>query len=150
MGRKPNTEGSTATIGFEAKFWLTADRLRNNMDAAEYKHIVLGLSFLTHNSDTWEWLRAKQLSISKTVGDYQAHAESRSGSFRQITVDSISQLPMVMPPIAIHETYQGAVGKFYARIKVNKQKARTLATVRNTLLPKLLRGELSVEKPENN
>ena len=34
---------STATIGFEAKLWLTADKLRNNMDAAEYKHVVLGL-----------------------------------------------------------------------------------------------------------
>jgi type I restriction enzyme M protein len=32
---------STATIGFEAKLWLTADKLRNNMDAAEYKHVVL-------------------------------------------------------------------------------------------------------------
>jgi len=29
---------STATIGFEAKRWLTADKLRNNMDAAECKH----------------------------------------------------------------------------------------------------------------
>ncbi len=36
---------STATIDFEAKLWLTADKLRNNMDAAEYKHVVLGLIF---------------------------------------------------------------------------------------------------------
>ena len=36
---------SSATIGFEAKLWLTADKLRNNMDAAEYKHVVLGLIF---------------------------------------------------------------------------------------------------------
>ena len=34
---------SSATIGFEAKLWLAADKLRNNMDAAEYKHVVLGL-----------------------------------------------------------------------------------------------------------
>jgi len=33
-------------LGFEAKLWLTADKLRNNMDSAEYKHIVLGLIFL--------------------------------------------------------------------------------------------------------
>jgi hypothetical protein len=31
---------STVTIGFEAKLWLTADKLRNNMDAAEYKHVA--------------------------------------------------------------------------------------------------------------
>jgi hypothetical protein len=44
MGRKPSTESnSTATFGFEAKLWLTADKPRNNMDAAEYKHAVLGL-----------------------------------------------------------------------------------------------------------
>ncbi len=38
----PN-ESSTATIGFEAKLWLTADKLRNTMDAAEYKHVVRAL-----------------------------------------------------------------------------------------------------------
>ncbi len=36
---RPKSNGSpnasTATIGFEAKLWLTADKLRNNMDAAE-------------------------------------------------------------------------------------------------------------------
>jgi type I restriction enzyme M protein len=38
------TAPSSATIGFEAKLWLAEDKLRNNMDAAEYKHVVLGLS----------------------------------------------------------------------------------------------------------
>jgi type I restriction-modification system DNA methylase subunit len=33
---------STAAIGFEAKLSLAADKLRNNVDAAEYKHVVLG------------------------------------------------------------------------------------------------------------
>jgi type I restriction enzyme M protein len=33
-----------ATLGFEAKLWQAADALRNNMDAAEYKHVVLGLA----------------------------------------------------------------------------------------------------------
>lgn len=33
---------TTANIGFEAKLWQAADALRNNMDAAEYKHVVLG------------------------------------------------------------------------------------------------------------
>jgi type I restriction enzyme M protein len=41
-----NADGSAANLGFEAKLWLTADKLRNNMDAAEYKHVVLGLVFL--------------------------------------------------------------------------------------------------------
>ena len=35
-----------ATLGFEEKLWQAADKMRNNMDAAEYKHVVLGLLFL--------------------------------------------------------------------------------------------------------
>jgi len=33
---------------FEKRLWLAADKLRKNMDAAEYKHIVLGLIFLKY------------------------------------------------------------------------------------------------------
>jgi len=67
MARKPTTDSSTATIGFEAKLWLAADKLRNNMDAAEYKHVVLGLIFLKYISDTFEEHRAKLLAGE---GDY--------------------------------------------------------------------------------
>ena len=64
---------SSATIGFEAKLWLAADKLRNNMDAAEYKHVVLGLIFLKYISDTFEEHRAKLLAGE---GDYAgANAE---------------------------------------------------------------------------
>jgi type I restriction enzyme M protein len=38
----------------EARLWQTADKLRNNMDAAEYKHVVLGLIFLKYISDSFE------------------------------------------------------------------------------------------------
>ena len=58
---------SSATIGFEAKLWLTADKLRNNMDAGEYKHVVLGLIFLKYISDTFAEQRAKLLAGQ---GDY--------------------------------------------------------------------------------
>ena len=53
---------STATIGFEAKLWLTADKLRNTMDAAEYKHVVLGLIFLKYIGDIFEEHSAKLLA----------------------------------------------------------------------------------------
>lgn len=46
---------STATIGFGAKLRLTADKLRNNMDAAEYKHVVLANgSMFSHQSGEGE------------------------------------------------------------------------------------------------
>ena len=40
-----------ANIGFEEKLWKSADKLRNNMDPAEYKHIILGLIFLKYISE---------------------------------------------------------------------------------------------------
>ena len=43
-----------ATLGFEEKLWQAADKMRNNMDAAEYKHVVLGLLFLKYISDAFE------------------------------------------------------------------------------------------------
>lgn len=42
-----------AAIGFEDQLWASADKLRNNMDASEYKHVVLGLIFLKYVSDTF-------------------------------------------------------------------------------------------------
>ena len=43
----------------EKTLWATADKLRNNMDAAEYKHIVLGLIFLKYISDSFDELYQK-------------------------------------------------------------------------------------------
>jgi len=48
-----------ANLGFEAKLWLAADKLRNNMDAAEYKHVVLGLMFLKYISDAFNEMHQK-------------------------------------------------------------------------------------------
>ncbi|PWH12850.1 MAG: N-6 DNA methylase [Anaerolineae bacterium] len=44
----------TGNLGFEAKLWQAADALRSNMDAAEYKHVVLGLIFLKYISDVFD------------------------------------------------------------------------------------------------
>src|SRR5215211_5135800 len=49
-----SSSNSAANIGFEQKLWLAADKLRSNMDAAEYKHVVLGLIFLKYISDSFE------------------------------------------------------------------------------------------------
>ncbi len=52
--RTAGTRETGANLGFEAKLWQAADALRNNMDAAEYKHVVLGLIFLKYISDAFE------------------------------------------------------------------------------------------------
>ena len=51
MKKQKTTNG--ANLGFEQKLWQAADKLRNNMDAAEYKHVVLGLIFLKYISDAF-------------------------------------------------------------------------------------------------
>ena len=48
-----------ANLGFERELWQAADALRSNMDAAEYKHVVLGLIFLKYISDAFEEQHAK-------------------------------------------------------------------------------------------
>ncbi len=44
---------NVVNLAFEEKLWKTADKLRSNMDAAEYKHVVLGLIFLKYISDVF-------------------------------------------------------------------------------------------------
>jgi type I restriction enzyme M protein len=57
----------SSILGFEAKLWAAADALRNNMDAAEYKHVVLGLIFLKYISDAFEAKHA-ELAAQKVQG----------------------------------------------------------------------------------
>jgi type I restriction enzyme M protein len=52
-------EDDGAILGFEAKLWQAADALRGSMDAAEYKHVVLGLIFLKYITDAFEELHAR-------------------------------------------------------------------------------------------
>lgn len=60
--KKTTTKNTAANIGFEAQLWKTADALRNNMDAAEYKHVVLGLLFLKYISDSFEEHHSKLIA----------------------------------------------------------------------------------------
>ena len=63
--RKPESgDGETAaaqgaTTGYEAELWSMADALRGSMDAAEYKHVVLGLIFLKYISDAFEEIHTR-------------------------------------------------------------------------------------------
>ncbi len=54
-----NNSTNGANLGFENELWKMADGLRSNMDAAEYKHVVLGLIFLKYISDAFEEQHAK-------------------------------------------------------------------------------------------
>jgi len=67
-----------ATLGFEAKLWATADALRGSMDAAEYKHVVLGLIFLKYISDAFEEHHARLLAERDQGADPEDPDEYRA------------------------------------------------------------------------
>lgn len=63
-------------LGFEAKLFLTADKLRGSMDASEYKHVALGLVFLKYISDAFntvfEKLQADEYADEEDAEEYLA------------------------------------------------------------------------------
>src|SRR5688572_28229778 len=74
------TANTTANLGFEAKLWAAADALRNNMDAAEYKHVVLGLIFLKYISDAFD-AKHDELEAERAQGaDPEDQDEYRAAS----------------------------------------------------------------------
>jgi len=71
---------TTAPLGLEAKLWAAADALRNNMDAAEYKHVVLGLIFLKYISDAFEARHAELEAQQAQGADPEDPDEYRAAS----------------------------------------------------------------------
>ncbi|GHU56925.1 hypothetical protein AGMMS49975_21270 [Clostridia bacterium] len=61
--------------GFEEKIWAAADILRGNMDAAEYKHVVLGLIFLKYISDKFTERFEQLKADDDDTEDKDAYAE---------------------------------------------------------------------------
>jgi type I restriction enzyme M protein len=57
--KKTTSADTAANVGYEAQLWQMADALRGSMDAAEYKHVVLGLIFLKYISDAFAEQHAK-------------------------------------------------------------------------------------------
>ena len=77
MARAAERQGSLAlggaTLDFERKLWQAADNLRGHMDAAEYKHVVLGLIFLKYISDAF----AERYEALQAEADQGADPEDR-------------------------------------------------------------------------
>src|SRR5438477_6095110 len=80
--KSTNGNGNGANLGFEATLWSAADKMRNNMNAAEYKHVVLGLIFLKYISHAFDDRHARLLArlpndhavISSTPGSGRRRA----------------------------------------------------------------------------
>ena len=131
------TNSTAANLGFEAKLWATADALRNNMDAAEYKHVVLGLIFLKYISDAFEEQHAKLLAEKSQGADpedpdeYRAKnifwvppearwshlkAQAKQPTIGQLVDDAMAGIERDNPVL------KGVLPKDYARPALDKQR----------------------------
>lgn len=142
-------EKQVKTQGLEQTLWLTADKLRNNMDAAEYKHVVLGLIFLKYISDSfielYEKLKAEAEetgSDPEDVDEYRAEkiffvpAEARwsyiqknakTPEIGKIIDDAMDALERD------NELLKGVLPKDYARPSLDKQRLGELIDLIGTI-----------------
>ena len=65
-----------------------------------------------------------------------------------LNISKLREFPVLWPGIALAETYGGAVASFWQRINVNDVMSRNLAAIRDSLLPKLISGEIRVTDAE--
>ena len=77
--------------------------------------------------------------------------ESRASgtTFAEISKSAFRPIPMILPPAKVVDAFTACVEPFYAHIVSNLRESRELATLRDTLLPKLLSGEVSVKDLES-
>jgi len=122
---------------FEKNLFKAADKLRKNMDAAEYKHIVLGLIFLKYISDSFEDMHSKLLAGK---GEYEGSDLEDADEYRGENVfwvpkkarwshlNSRAKLPTIGKDVdeameAIENenaTLKGILPKVYARPNLDK------------------------------
>jgi len=131
------TAASAAVVGYEAQLWQMADALRGSMDAAEYKHVVLGLIFLKYISDAFEEQHAT-LEAARSQGadpedpdEYRAvnifwvppearwahlKAQARQPTIGQLVDDAMAGIERDNPAL------KGVLPKDYARPALDKQR----------------------------
>ena len=88
---RPKNADTTANLGFEAKLWAAADALRNNMDAAEYKHVVLGHIFLKYISGAFEAKHTELAADKKSWSDPEDPDENRAHNIFGVPSESRRQ-----------------------------------------------------------
>ena len=145
---KASSNGNGSNVGFEAKLWLMADKLRNNMDAAEYKHVVLGLIFLKYISDAFDEQHAKLLAEKAEGADPEDPDEYRAANIFWVPKEarwSKLQAAAKQPDIgklldkamdAIerdNKSLKGVLPKDYAKPALDKQRLGELIDLVSTI-----------------
>ena len=135
-----------ANLGFERTLWAAADKLRGSMDAAEYKHVVLGLVFLKYISDAFQ---EHHTSLSKSYPDeaedrdaYSAEgvfwvpkearwsylqANAKQPTIGKLVDDAMDAIERANP------TLKGVLPKDYARPSLDKQRLGELIDLTGTI-----------------
>lgn len=139
---------NTANLGFEKKLFLAADKLRSNMDAAEYKHVVLGLIFLKYISDvfqeTFNELQANKdgLSDPEDIDEYKSRnifwvppnarwsylqKNAKQPTIGTLVDDAMDAIERDNPPL------KGVLPKNYGREALDKQRLGELIDLIGTI-----------------
>jgi len=126
---------TSANVGYEAQLWQMADALRGSMDAAEYKHVCLGLLFLKYISDAFEERHAALIAEKSKGADpedpdeYRAQsifwvppearwahlkAQARQATIGQLVDDAMAGIERDNPAL------KGVLPKDYARAGLDK------------------------------
>lgn len=139
-------QATGANIGFEDKLWAAADKMRNNMDAGEYKHVVLGLIFLKYISDAFqdkydqlsqdaeadpedrdEYLAENVFWVPK-----EARWEYLQNNAKQSTIGQLVDNAMILIEKE-NSTLKGVLPKDFARPALNKQRLGELIDLIGTI-----------------
>ena len=89
------------------------------------------------NTYVWLWTAANMAAI----------LENANGStFQEISKSNFRPLRVIVPHVSVRKTYDKLVQQLYDRIVTNERQSRTLTALRDTLLPKLISGELRVNR----
>lgn len=88
------------------------------------------------------------LTLRKTVESLQQEAEGRSGTFPQIRFDILAKLQVPIAPAEVEEEYKSLIHVIYDLIDSNVEENGALSLLRDSLLPRLMSGEIDVSKVE--
>ncbi|HEY6253736.1 MAG TPA: class I SAM-dependent DNA methyltransferase [Candidatus Angelobacter sp.] len=143
---KKTTTSNGANLGFEQKLWAAADKLRGHMDAAEYKHVVLGLIFLKYISDAFEEKHAQLLKdkgadpedrdeyLAENIFWVPRHArwtylqgKAKQPEIGKVIDDAMTQIEKENPQL------KGVLSKDYARPALDKQRLGELIDLIGTI-----------------
>jgi type I restriction enzyme, S subunit len=72
------------------------------------------------------------------------HANANGSTFQEIAKKNFRPLPYVLAPLNVREAFNNQAGDYFARIAAFAEENQTLATLRDSLLPRLMSGELRV------